>query len=118
MRRDHREARGLEALAELGRHADQQRFAARVALRVGAVLAEAGVHAALRRKQIEQLRRLPDDVRALGDLDRVALARLGDRIAERAARAKAVEAVALVAAGAGDVTRFAVIGRCWEDAAR
>src|SRR4030095_10634104 len=105
-----REAGGLEAVAELGRHADQQRFVPRAALGVAAVLAEAGVDASRRREQIEQLRRLPDDVRSLGDLDRVALAGLRDRIAERAARTEAVQTVALVVPRPGDVARFAVVG--------
>ena len=115
---DHREAGRLEAIAKLRRHADQHRLTGRVALGVAAVLAEAGVDAARDREQIEQLRRLADGVAAFGNLDRVALAGLRDRVAQRAARPEAIEAVALVAARAGDVTGFAVVGRCWEDATR
>src|SRR5262249_28929457 len=113
-----REAGSFEALAEFWRHADEQSVVARVALGVAADFAESSVDSSRRRKEIEELRRLSDDVRALGDLDRIAFARLRDRIAERAAGAEAIEAVALVAPRAGDVTRFAVVGRCWEDAAR
>ena len=115
---DHREARVLEALAELRRHADQRRCLARVALGVAAVLAEPGVHAPRNGQQVEELRRLTDRVRAFGDLDRVAFARLRDGVAERPAWPEPVEAVALVAAGAGDVARFAVVRGCWEDATR
>src|SRR6185436_20528403 len=80
--------------------------------------AEACLHSAGGRHQIEQLRGSADGVTAFGDLDRIAFAGLRDRVAERAARPEAVEAVALVAAGAGYVARFAVVRRCWEDATR
>src|SRR5918994_627085 len=89
---------------------------ARVGLGVAAVFAEASLHTPGRGQQVEELRGLADGVGAFGDLDRIAFARLRDRVAERAARPEAVEAVALVAAGAGHVAGFAVVRRCWEDA--
>ena len=79
---DHREAGSLEALAELGRHADEQCFVPCGLFGVAADLGEAGLDPPGRGQQIEELRGLPDGVRALGNLDRIALAGTSPAIEE------------------------------------